>query len=161
MNRKQGRVNYESSYNMLKLLFQLPLMRRAAFWFLPARLFRLFLIFFFFFKNSLFSQHTISGRVTGSEGNGLVGATVTSGKSGKSVITDTLGRFVINVGAGHLIIISHIGYREQRIILGTRFLRAWAMYWQLDLFAMPSVTLDSMIDERGRELWWENGEGRI
>jgi TonB-dependent starch-binding outer membrane protein SusC len=118
MNRKQGSGNYESSYNFLKLLFQLLLMRRAALWFLPARLFLFFLIFFLFFKNSLFSQNTISGKVTGSEGNRLVGATITVGKSGKSVITDTLGRFSINAGAGNVITISHIGYREQRIILG-------------------------------------------
>jgi iron complex outermembrane receptor protein len=76
------------------------------------------LLFLFFISNSLFSQITISGKVTGREGKALAGATVALGKSGNTTITDSLGSFSIKASPGNTIIISFVGYREQRIILG-------------------------------------------
>ncbi|KAA9034452.1 SusC/RagA family TonB-linked outer membrane protein [Ginsengibacter hankyongi] len=93
-------------------------MRKSALCFLLTRLSFLTLLLLFLLSNSLFSQNTIRGKVTGSEGKPLVGATVTIGRGGKSTLTDTLGRFSIIAGPGNVMIISYVGYREQRIIPG-------------------------------------------
>ena len=59
-------------------------------------------------------QSQISGTVLADDGQPLPGATVLNKESSKSVVTDFDGKFQINAKAGQTIIVSYIGYIENK-----------------------------------------------
>ena len=70
---------------------------------------------------SLYSQDiVITGKVTGPGNKSLAGVNVTVDRTNKGVITNENGDYTINAPASSTLIISHVGYVEQRINVASR-----------------------------------------
>jgi len=81
---------------------------------------RLLVVFLLLVFNSyLHAQHNISGRIFGTGGVSLPGASITVKATNKSTITDSTGRFVIEANSGSYLDISFIGYLSQQVKVGS------------------------------------------
>jgi len=69
---------------------------------------------------TVFSQHNISGRITGKEGIPLSGASLTVKGTNISTLTDSAGHFMIAANPGAYLDISFIGYINQQIKLSNQ-----------------------------------------
>ncbi|MEM7367264.1 MAG: SusC/RagA family TonB-linked outer membrane protein [Bacteroidota bacterium] len=68
-----------------------------------------------------FSQTTISGQVTGSDGEGLAGATIQVRGTQTGIFTDEKGQYNLTVPNNEsVLVISFIGYETQEITVGNR-----------------------------------------
>jgi hypothetical protein len=65
-------------------------------------------------------QKTITGNVTDETGLPLPGATVVIENTTQGVSTDFDGNFSINASQGNVLVISYVGYSDQRITVGTQ-----------------------------------------
>lgn len=59
--------------------------------------------------------HSITGRIVGKDGKALEGATIKVEGKGASAMTKEDGSFTINASAGNELMISHVGYKAQKI----------------------------------------------
>jgi TonB-linked SusC/RagA family outer membrane protein len=66
----------------------------------------------------------VRGQVSDSTGISLIGASVLVTGSNQSVVTDTEGRFILNVNAGDKLRISFIGYRTKEVMITAAMLRS-------------------------------------
>ena len=74
-----------------------------------------------FYSVSAWAQtNAISGRVTGSDGGALPGATVLERGTSNGVSTNADGAFVLNVQAGATLVVSSVGYTAQTITVGSQ-----------------------------------------
>ena len=81
---------------------------------------RLLVVFLLLVFNSyLHAQHNISGRIFGTGGVSLPGASITVKATNKSTITDSTGRFIIEANSGSYLDISFIGYLSQQVKVGS------------------------------------------
>jgi hypothetical protein len=65
--------------------------------------------------------HTVTGMVTNEKGEPLAGASISEKGYSIGVTTDNNGRFSINLTENEgVLVISHVGYQEQEIAVGTR-----------------------------------------
>ncbi|NMH24237.1 TonB-dependent receptor [Flavobacterium sp. SE-s27] len=62
----------------------------------------------------------ITGRVTDTNGNPLIGATVTDKVTGIGVITDVNGQYTINASPADILIFSFIGFKTEEITVGSQ-----------------------------------------
>lgn len=69
---------------------------------------------------SVMQQHIVSGTVTDSKGEPVIGASVRATGSKTGTITDLNGNFKLNVPAGTKITISFVGYEAQTVIAGDK-----------------------------------------
>lgn len=69
---------------------------------------------------SLQQQQSISGVVTGSDGETLVGVHVRVKGTNKATLTDSNGRYSINAGKGEVLEFSYIGYEKQEVAVNDR-----------------------------------------
>jgi TonB-linked SusC/RagA family outer membrane protein len=65
-----------------------------------------------------FAQGTITGTVSNSEGQPLVGATVMVENTTTGALTNEEGRFSIKASAGQVLVISYIGFTTTRVTVG-------------------------------------------
>ena len=65
-------------------------------------------------------QKTISGTVNDENGLPLPGATVVIEGTTQGVATDFDGNFSINANTGDILVISYVGYADQRISIGPK-----------------------------------------
>lgn len=82
----------------------------------------MFLVLLVMCTSSLFAQNKITGKVTDSGGEPVIGASVSvKGLQGTGAVTDINGNFSIqNVSSNATLIISYVGYETQTIALGGR-----------------------------------------
>ena len=64
-------------------------------------------------------QKSISGTVFDETGNPLPGATIIVEGSSRGVATDFDGNFAIEASAGETLLVTYVGYADQRITIGT------------------------------------------
>jgi len=60
----------------------------------------------------------VKGKITDEGGKPLGGVTVKLGRGGRAVQTDENGNFTIDASAGDELVISYVGYKEQRVAVG-------------------------------------------
>ncbi len=65
-----------------------------------------------------FSQSTITGTVTETNGQPLIGATVSIEQTDRGAITDLDGNFTIKASKGEVLVISYLGYTTSRVTVG-------------------------------------------
>ena len=77
----------------------------------------LLLVLLSFVPIGVFAQNiTVKGTVLDSQGETIIGATVTEkGKTSNGVITDLEGRFSLNVPKGKKIVVSYVGMETQEV----------------------------------------------
>lgn len=69
----------------------------------------------------LAQQHSVTGKVTDSQGMPLPGVSVTvKNKKGKGVATDFDGNYSIDVGAGDTLVFSYIGFSTREVAVGNQ-----------------------------------------
>jgi TonB-dependent starch-binding outer membrane protein SusC len=66
---------------------------------------------------STFAQSTISGRISGTGGTGLAGATASIVGTNNHAVADGEGRFVLTAKPGDLLQFSFVGYQDVQIVL--------------------------------------------
>jgi len=72
-----------------------------------------------FFISSLWAQQTsVNGTVTDESGQRQPGATIIVENSNRGVTTDFDGNFTINAQAGEVLIVSYVGYQDNRVTVG-------------------------------------------
>lgn len=81
-----------------------------------------------------FPRQTIKGKVTGTNGNAIVGASVYEKGSINGTITDFNGDYSIEIDKGKTLVISFIGYLSQEIVIEDQ------------------TTLDVILEEDNREI---------
>jgi TonB-linked SusC/RagA family outer membrane protein len=75
-------------------------------------------LFVFLLFTSVFAQTTVAGKVTGADGDGIMGVNVVE-KGGKNgTITDIDGNYNIKVANNATLVFSFIGYNQQEIAVG-------------------------------------------
>ena len=57
----------------------------------------------------------VSGVVTDSNGEPLIGATILEKESGNGTITDTEGKFTLSIPVDAVIVVSYVGYRDKLV----------------------------------------------
>src|SRR5689334_21739758 len=68
----------------------------------------------------VFAQKNVTGKITGSDGQPVVGATVTVKGTNVGTKTSPAGDFEINVpSGGTALVITSVGYEEQELPIGT------------------------------------------
>src|SRR5271167_2532987 len=68
-----------------------------------------------------YSQSTVSGKVTSAEdGAGLPGVNVLEKGTANGTVSDSEGKFTINVGANATLVFSFIGYAAQEVPVGSQ-----------------------------------------
>ncbi|WP_273445568.1 TonB-dependent receptor [Neolewinella agarilytica] len=69
----------------------------------------------------LFAQGTLSGKVTDTKGEGLIGASILIKSTSSGTVTDFDGNYTVSVPAGdQMIVISYTGYATQEMTLSVR-----------------------------------------
>ncbi|MBS1565726.1 MAG: TonB-dependent receptor plug domain-containing protein, partial [Bacteroidetes bacterium] len=63
-------------------------------------------------------EKTITGTITGSDGQPLTGATVRVKGANRSAVTDANGVFTIKASKGETLLVSHVGYNESQLKVG-------------------------------------------
>src|SRR5262245_15335565 len=72
------------------------------------------------FSLHAFAQKGVTGKITGSDGQPVVGATVAVKGTGTGTKTSNTGEFEINVPAGGTtLVITSVGYEDQEILIGS------------------------------------------
>lgn len=75
---------------------------------------------FLFFSISLFAQKNVTGKITGSDGQPVVGATVAVKGTNVGTKTSATGDFEINVPAGGTtLVVTSVGFEDQEVRIGT------------------------------------------
>lgn len=78
----------------------------------------LFLLMLLSLGQAAFSQTTITGTVTDTKGEPLIGATVLVDNTNRGTITDFDGTFSIQASKGEILVISYVAYTPVRISVG-------------------------------------------
>lgn len=65
-------------------------------------------------------KHSVSGRITDSEGEPLIGVAVRSASSADATVTDADGRYTLMVPDGGRLRMSYVGYNDQEVSVGNR-----------------------------------------
>src|SRR5574339_1199432 len=91
---------------MCQLARSLSLLRMVLLW-------ELFLV-----TQSAFAQSTVSGRISGTNGTILPGATASIVGTNNYAVADQEGRFVLSAKPGDLLQFSFIGYQDHQVVLG-------------------------------------------
>lgn len=65
-------------------------------------------------------KHSVSGRVTDTEGEPLIGVAVRSASSGDATVTDADGKYTLMVPNGGRLKLSYVGYNDQEVSVGNR-----------------------------------------
>lgn len=76
---------------------------------------KLFLLMFCFSLTTFMMAQTVSGKVTGKDGEPLIGASVLVAGTSTGTVTDIDGTYSINVGSGIALVFSYTGYTTQTI----------------------------------------------
>lgn len=98
----------------------------------------LFLLLGILLVNLSYAQtHTITGKIVGKDGKALEGATVKAEGKGTSAMTKEDGSFSINAPAGTELMVSHVGYKAQKIKVSAT----------VSVYAVSLVEDISMIDQ--------------
>ena len=84
----------------------------------PTRSIQLFLWVLFLSGTSLFAQSVVNGKISGTDGTPLPGATALIIGTNNYAAADADGRFVLNAKPGDLIQFSFVGYLDFQITLG-------------------------------------------
>ena len=79
------------------------------------RLSAAFLFALLSFVSTVFAQQQIRGVLRSSSGEPLSGATITVKGSGRSVVTDSSGRFVLEAARGNSLVISYVGFQTREV----------------------------------------------
>jgi TonB-dependent starch-binding outer membrane protein SusC len=81
------------------------------------KFFLLFPLLLFFIVDTVFAQTTITGKVAGTNGVALSGATITIKGTSNISSTDNTGHFTVSASPGATIIFSFIGYRNHEVVV--------------------------------------------
>ena len=65
------------------------------------------------------AQQTLSGRVTDETGSGVPGVSVTVKGQNKGTVTNTQGRYSLEVTAGQTLVFSYVGYATKEVVAGS------------------------------------------
>jgi len=96
-------------------------MKRSVYCFTWLKRISLLLVIFFLFSNGVFSQRTITGKVSGPDGNGIEGATVNIKGTQTSTVTNTTGDYSIKVpGSNSILVFSFVGFTTKEEKIGDR-----------------------------------------
>ena len=82
------------------------------------RILSLFVLNLFFISGLWAQQTSVNGTVTDESGLPLPGATIIVENSNRGVTTDFDGNFTINAQAGEVLIVSYVGYQDNRVTVG-------------------------------------------
>jgi len=82
------------------------------------RILSLFVLNLFFVSGLWAQQTSVNGTVTDESGLPLPGATIIVENSNRGVTTDFDGNFTINTQAGEVLIVSYVGYQDNRVTVG-------------------------------------------
>ncbi len=74
------------------------------------------------FTPPVLAQQRIKGVLRSSSGEPLSGATITVKGSGRSVVTDTAGQFVLEAARGNSLVISYVGFQNREVAVGNETL---------------------------------------
>lgn len=61
------------------------------------------------------NNHQISGRITDSAGEPLIGVNISEKGTSNGTITDFDGKFTLNISPNSVLVVSYIGYKQQEI----------------------------------------------
>lgn len=61
------------------------------------------------------NNHQISGRITDTSGEPLIGVNISEKGTSNGTITDFDGKFTLNVSPNSVLVVSYIGYKQQEI----------------------------------------------
>ncbi len=82
------------------------------------RILSLFVLNLFFISGLWEQQTSVNGTVTDESGLPLPGATIIVENSNRTVTIDFDGNFTINAQAGEVLIVSYVGYQDNRVTVG-------------------------------------------
>ena len=69
-------------------------------------------------STSILAQRTVTGTVTGDDGEPLLGVNVTIVETNRGTITDLDGRFEVSVDAADVLKFNFLGYESQQVVVG-------------------------------------------
>ena len=102
-----------------------------------------------FFASGLMAQGQVTGKVTGSEGEALAGATVLVKGTTRGVLTDDAGAFSLRAATGDVLVVSYIGYTTQEVaVTGSTV----SISLELDDMTLSEVVVTGYTTQRKEDL---------
>ncbi|MEL7339278.1 MAG: carboxypeptidase-like regulatory domain-containing protein, partial [Bacteroidota bacterium] len=98
----------------------------------------------------LFAQGQISGKVTDTDGEALVGASVVVQGTSRGVLTDNEGSYKIQASEGEVLVVSYLGHLTQEVTVGSSSTLNISL--EPDEFGLSEVVVTGYATQRKEDL---------